>query len=118
VQAEHSSTRAKLDSMVREFCKAFDEDWAMFSYLLLTRHRHGDRVTEEMKNPVEVLRKTIRDGMERGEIPKGDPEVATSMVLGLILQVADSKVSETIDKSLSALAYTISQAAWQVLKGQ
>jgi AcrR family transcriptional regulator len=117
VQKEHSTLQEKLDAMIRHFCKAFDEDWVVFNYLLLTRHRHGDRVTPEMKNPVDVLRDTIAEGMERGEIPKGDPVVACSMVLGLILQVADAKTGGGIEQSLSSFAETLSAASWRVLAG-
>ena len=117
VQKEHSTLRAKLDAMIHHFCRAFDEDWVLFSYLLLSRHGHSKKITPDMANPVDVLRRTIVDGMEGGDIPKGDPDVATSMVLGLILQVADASVPGGIERSLSSLAETLSAASWRVLIG-
>ena len=117
VQQEHSTLRAKFDTMVHHFCRAFDEDWVLFSYLLLSRHRHSKKLTPDVVYPLDVLLKTIADGMERGEIPKGDPDVATSMVLGLILQVADARVSGEIEQSLLSLAETLSTASWRVLAG-
>ncbi|MDA2916568.1 TetR/AcrR family transcriptional regulator [Nitrospinae bacterium AH_259_B05_G02_I21] len=117
VQKEHSTPRAKLDAMIHHFCRAFDEDWVLFSYLLLSRHGHSKKVTPDMVNPVDVLRRTIADGMEGGDIPKGDPDVATSMVLGLILHVADSRADGGIEQSLLSLSETLSAASWRVLSG-
>ena len=117
IQKDHRTLRAKLDAIIRHFCKRFDEDWVLFSYLLLTQHGQLKKVTPDMPNPVDVLRRTIADGMEGSEIPKGDPEIASSMVLGLILQVAVSKVYGGIEQPLSSLAETLSAASWRVLEG-
>ncbi len=117
VQREHETLRAKLDAIIRHFCKRFDEDWVLFSYLLLSQHEHARKVPREMFNPVDVLHAVIAKGMEEGEIPKADPGVSSSMVLGIILQVAVAKVYGEIDQSLSSLAETLSAASWRVLAG-
>jgi AcrR family transcriptional regulator len=117
VQREHTTLRAKLDAIIRHFCKRFDEDWVMFSYLLLSQHEHARKVPPEMPNPVDVLRDVIAEGMEQGEIPNANPGVASSMVLGLILQVAVGKIYGGIEPSLSTLADTLEAASWRVLEG-
>ena len=117
VQREHETLRAKLDAIIRYFCKRFDEDWVLFSYLLLSQHEHARKVPPDTTNPVDVLHKVIAEGMEQGEIPKGDSGVASSMVLGIILQVAVAKVYGGIEPSLSSLADTLLAASWRVLTG-
>lgn len=117
VQREHERLRAKLNAIIHHFCKAFDTDWVLFSYLLLTQHEHAKKIPPDMPNPVDVLHDVIAEGMERGEIPKADPGVASSMVLGIILQVAVAKVYGGIEQSLSSLAETLSEASWRVLAG-
>ncbi len=117
VQKKEETLREKLDAMIRYFCRKFDEDWVMFSYLLLSQHGHAKRIPPEMKVPVGVLREVIGQGMEKGEIPRKDTYVASSMVIGLVLQIAVIKVYGRIEYSLTTLADTLSEAGWRVLEG-
>jgi AcrR family transcriptional regulator len=117
IQAAHQSLRAKLDAMVRQFCAFFDDDPVLFSYLLLTQHEQLQKVTPEMPNPVEVVREVLAAGMDRGEIPAGDPNVAAAMVLGIVLQVAIFKIYQRLTQSLTSLAEVLVAACWRVLVG-
>jgi AcrR family transcriptional regulator len=117
VQAGHATLRAKVDAMVRHFCVFFDRDPVLFSYLLLAQHGHLQRVTADMPNPVEVLREVLAGGMDRGDIPAGDPNVAAAMVLGIVLQVAIFKIYQRLTQSLADLAENLAAACWRVLAG-
>ena len=116
IQRRHRTLNAKLDAMVRHFCAFFDKDSVLFSYLLLTQHAQLQRVTPEMSHPMLVLRAAIAGGMARGEIPKRDPDVATSMVMGMVLQVAVNKIYGRIKADLSSLADQLVTGAWRVLQ--
>jgi AcrR family transcriptional regulator len=116
LQQGRRTLKGKIQAMVSRFCGFFDEDPVLFSYLLLTQHRQLRRLTPDMPHPVTLLRQVIAGGMERGEIPPGDSNVAAAMVLGLVLQVAVFKVYGTIDQSLTSLAPTLVDAAWRVLR--
>ena len=117
IQAGQASLRAKLDAMVRQFCAFFDDDPVLFSYLLLVQHGQLQKVTPEMPNPVEVVREVLAEGMDRGEIPAGDPNVAAAMVLGIVLQVAIFKIYQRLTQSLTSLAEVLVEASWRVLAG-
>ncbi len=117
VQKKEQTLRGKLDAMIHYFCRKFDEDWVMFSYLLLSQHGHVKKIPSEMRVPVSVLREVIGLGMEKGEIPRKDTYVASSMVIGLVLQIAVIKVYGRIEQSLTSLADTLSEAGWRVLEG-
>jgi AcrR family transcriptional regulator len=117
LQEEHVTTRAKLEAMVRQFCVFFDEDPVLFSYLLLAQHQQFKKVTPEMPSPIRVVREVIEAGMARGEIPEKDANLATAMILGVVLQVAVFKIYEGIGQSLSSLAGTLFDACWRVLAG-
>jgi AcrR family transcriptional regulator len=117
LQQGQATLKAKLEAMIRHFCRFFDQDRTLFSYLLLVQHGQLAKVTGDMPNPVEVFRKVIAGGMARKEIPKGDPDVATAMVIGLVLQVALAHVYGRIKRDLSSLADSLVGAAWRVLKG-
>lgn len=116
LQHGQRTLRAKLDVMIRQFCAFFDQDRTLFTYLLLDQHGHLARVKPDTPNPVDVLRRVIAGGMARREIPKGDADVATAMVLGLVLQVAITAIYGRITRPLTSLADTLVAAAWRVLK--
>ena len=117
VQKKEQTLQEKLDAMIHYFCHKFDEDWVMFSYLLLSQHEHNKSIPPEMKKPVDVMREVIGRGMGEGKIPRMDVYVASSMVVGLVLQIAVIKIYGRIEQSLTSLADTLSAAAWRVLEG-
>jgi AcrR family transcriptional regulator len=117
IQADHATARARLEAMVRQYCAFFDQDPVLFSYLLLAQHGQLQKVTPEMANPVEVVREVLAAGMDRGEIPAGDPDVAAAMVLGIVLQVATFKIYRRLTQSLTSLAEVLVAATWQVVAG-
>jgi AcrR family transcriptional regulator len=117
IQAGHQTLRLKLNAMIRQFCTFFDEDPVLFSYLLLAQHAQFKKVTQEMASPIRVLREVITAGMEAGEVPAANPNVATAMVLGLVLQVAVFKVYGGLNQSLSSLEDTLVASSWRILAG-
>jgi AcrR family transcriptional regulator len=117
LQSGQATLRAKLDAMVRQFCTFFDRDPVLFSYLLLAQHGQLQKVTPEMPNPVEVVREVLAGGMDRGEIPAGDPNLAAAMVMGMVLEVAVFTIYQRLNQSLSSLAGGLVEACWRVLAG-
>ncbi len=117
IESAQATLRGKLDAMVRQFCTFFDDDPVLFSYLLLAQHGQLQKVTPEMPNPVEVVREVLAGGMDRGEIPAGDPNVAAAMVLGIVLEVAVFKIYQRLAQSLTSLAERLAEACWRVAAG-
>ncbi len=115
LREKHPTLKAQIAAMIRTFCEFFDRDPILFSYLLIAQHGQLKKVTPDMPHPLLVLRDTIAEGMKRGEIPKRDPMVVTSMMLGLVLQVATSKMYRRFEQSLTSLADTLVEASWRVL---
>lgn len=117
LQRKQDTLKARIDAMIRHYCTFFDRDPILFSYLLLELHGQLRKVTPDMPNAVTVLRSVIGEGMARGEIPKKDREIAASMVLGVVLQVAVSKAYGRTKQSMTSLADAIVAAALRVLEG-
>jgi AcrR family transcriptional regulator len=117
VQRGYSTLREKIEAMIRYFCAFFDKNTTLFSYLLLAQHSQIKKVTPDMPRPGVLLRRLIADAMAQGEIPECDPEVVGSMVIGLILEVAISRIYGDIRQSLTGLADTLSAACWRVVSG-
>jgi AcrR family transcriptional regulator len=115
LQAKARGARAKCAAMVRGFAELFDRSPLLFRFILIVQHRQLAKLTPESPNPVEVVRRVIADGMAAGEVPKGDPDLATAMVMGIILQAATFKLYGRIKPSLTELAPVLGTACWKVL---
>jgi len=113
--ATERGARLQVEAMVRGFCALYDADSLLFRFLLLVQHGQLQRVKPGMANPVESVRAVIARGMKRGEIAASDPDLATAMVMGLILQTATFKVYGRITKSMTALAPALADACRKVL---
>lgn len=117
IQQSQEGIRNKLDAIIRYFCSIFERDSVMFNYLFLARHQHMLRLTPRMPNPYLVIRSIVREGMSRGEIPKKDLDLATSMVMGVILQPIDTRlIGRRISQHVSSLAETMTNAACCILE--
>jgi len=113
-----TTLEAKTRAMVGEFCTLFDADPDLFRFILLVQHGQLGKVTPDMANPADVIRATIAAGMKRKEIPRGDPDLLTAMVMGIILQTATANIYGRVKKSLGELAPLLSAACWRVLSGR
>jgi len=112
---QYDSLQDRLRAMIRYCFQLFDEDWLLVTYVFLARHSFLRKVTPEMGNPYMVLRTVIADAMRSGEIPRNDPEVATSLVLGAIIQVIDTRILGRIAGNLSKLSDQVTNASLQLL---
>lgn len=79
----------KIGRIVEVFCALFDENRALFAFLLLSQHAHLAEVPDEAgKNVVEAVRAIFATAMQRGDIPARDADLLTAMALGIVAQPA------------------------------
>ncbi len=83
---------AKMRAMIGYVFHTFDADWLLVTYVFTSRHEHLRRVPPTRDNPYMVFRLVIVDAMRRQEIPRKDPELATALVMGAIIQATDSRI--------------------------
>jgi AcrR family transcriptional regulator len=117
LQAARRDLRAKLAAMVGMFCSLYEQDPDMFRFLLLVQHGQLERVTDDMKTPVKVVKAVIEAAVARGEIPPQDSDLATAMVLGMVLQVAVFKVYGRLTRPLGDFAERLTESCWRALGG-
>jgi len=115
LQARRAGLRGKLRAMVGLFCSLFEQEPDRFRFLLLVQHGQLPRVTPGMKTPVTVLGAVLKRAMADGEVERCDPEVATAMVLGIVLQVAVFKVYQRVTLPMDDLAEELAEACWRML---
>ena len=115
LQAAARGTRAKLAAIIGGVMAFYDAEPLLFRFLLFVQHGQLDKVTPDMPNPIDAIRNVVRDGITRGDIPAMDPELATAMTVGLVLQPATFAAYGRIDGPLLAHAPRIAAAAWRAL---
>ena len=115
LQAAANGTRAKLDAMIRGVLAFHDAEPLLFRFLLFVQHRQLEKVTPDMPNPIDKIRGVVRAGIAAGDIPPVDPELATAMTVGLVLQPATFAAYGRIEGLLLPHAPRIAAAAWHAL---
>lgn len=119
--AEKNTTAEKLAAMIHGFCALFDQDQALFSFLLLAQHQEMQKLPVDAPNPVNVVARVIAEGIARHDIAMAasghalDVELATAMVMGVVLQTATFRIYGRLDQPMSTLADQITAAALRVL---
>jgi AcrR family transcriptional regulator len=116
LSAERQGIATKLRAMIHHVFRRFDEDWVLVSYVFFARHIHMSRVTRKLANPYLVFRLVVAEAMKKGEIPKQDVELATSMVTGAVIQTIDTKILRRLEGSLEQRAQAVAEGCLRLLR--
>ncbi|MFQ5563046.1 MAG: TetR/AcrR family transcriptional regulator [Parvularculaceae bacterium] len=111
---KHAAIDDQARAIVDAYCQTADDDWALFSYHLLTTHRFLPGAPAR-DNPVAAAEEVVETAMTRGEIPDGDARLVTAMALGVVLQPALHKAYGRIEGSLARHAETLARGVLAVL---
>ena len=82
----------KMRSMIEYVFRRYDEDWVLTTYIFSSRHHHLKRVPPSRGNPYTIFRLVIGEAMRAGEIPQGDLDLKTALIVGGIIQTIDSRI--------------------------
>jgi AcrR family transcriptional regulator len=115
IQKCSSTSLRKLETMVRHFYDAFDRDPAIFAFMLITQHNVMGKIPDGTPTPVGVFRSVIKEGVESGAVRHLDPQLATHLIIGLILQPATAHVHGQINGLMASRANDVVDAIWRVL---
>src|SRR6266700_3630532 len=96
-----SNVAAKMRSMIEYVFRRFDEDWLLVTYIFSSRHQHLQRVPVSRGNPYMMFRIVIAEAMRRGEIPHGDLELKSALVVGAVIQAIDSRILTRLKGALA-----------------
>ncbi len=115
IASQQEGIKQQIAVMVETFCRLFDEDRALFTFLLLTQHGQLDHVSEGMVTPVVVIRDLIQKAQKEKAVRRGDPDLLAAMVLGVVVQPAIFTVYGRLNRSYQGFSQELVQAAWGVL---
>ncbi len=109
------TTPEKLSAMIREICHAHDEDPTLFHFLVFVQHGQLSRLAADTPTPVTVVHDLIAAAISGGDLPLQDPNLATALVFGLVLQPMTFAAYGRLPGPQSAHAARLAAAAWAAL---
>jgi hypothetical protein len=93
------------------FCRLFDQNRPLFSFLLLSQHTHLAEVPVEAdKNVAAAVHGIFAAAMGRGDIPNGDADLLAAIALGTVAQPAIFTIYGRLKGPLSDRAGALAQA--------
>ena len=110
--AQEPRARQKIGAMIRGFCRAHDDNPTLFNFLVFVQHGQLSKLAEDAPTPVTVMRSVIVRAIQDGEIPAQDPDLATALVLGAVLQPATFAAYGRIAMKLVPVSDRLVAAAW------
>jgi AcrR family transcriptional regulator len=110
--ARESTSRQKIAAMIRGFCRAHDDNPTLFNFLVFVQHGQLAKLPADSPTPVTVMRSVIERAIVQSEIPQQDPDLATALVLGAVLQPATFAAYGRIALKLQPVSDRLVAAAW------
>jgi AcrR family transcriptional regulator len=101
----------RVAALVQRFAALFDDNQALFTFILVDQHRHLREVPAAPEvNAVEAVKLVFVRAMEAGEIPNGDAELITALTLGAVVQPAIFRMYGRLDQPLRDHVSAITRA--------
>ena len=113
--AAESTTRAKMAAMIRGFCRAHDDNPALFRFLLFVQHGQLGKLAADTLTPVAVVRSVIDGGIATGEIPAQSADLATALVFGVVLEPVQFAAFGRLATDVTSMSDRLVAAAWAAI---
>jgi len=110
--AAETTARGKLAAMIRGFCHAYDEDPLLFRFLLFVQHGQLSRLAPGTPTPVDAVHAVIAQGITSKDIPAQNPDLATALVFGIVLQPVTFTAYGRLSSSLTSMCDRLVAASW------
>jgi AcrR family transcriptional regulator len=112
VSAQEQSPRRKVSAMIQQFCRSHDENPTLFRFLLFVQHGQLAKLAPDALTPVRVIRDVLAAAIGSGEIPAQDPELATAILFGVVLEPVQFAAYGTLPDRMMPLCDRLVGAAW------
>lgn len=109
------SARERIAAMIRGFCRAHDDHPLRFRFMLFAQHGELNKLSPGTVTPVQVVRKVLAEAIESGELPAQDPDLATALLFGVVLEPVTFAAYGRLPRTMATMSDRLVQAAWAVL---
>lgn len=107
-----ATMRERLAAMIRGFCRAHDDNPTLFRFLLFVQHGQLSKLTDEALTPVRVMRDVFASAIVSGELPEQNPDLATALVFGVVLEPVQFAAYGTLPSTMATMCDRLVTAAW------
>jgi AcrR family transcriptional regulator len=111
IRAGEAEFEAAVTAMIAHFCALYDEDPALFRFMLITQHGFLPRIPSGSRTPVDAIGDLVGDAIAENQLKPIDPALGAAVVMGVILQAATFHIYGRLDGSLAARAPMLGRAA-------
>ncbi len=118
LQRRHDGYYVKLEAMIGAFCRLFDDNPLLFRFLLLVQHQSLPKLAPGRDSPVQVVRDVIAAAHRAGQVGLRNPDLASGIVIGVVLQPAVLIVYGRLAPPFSRYAGELAQACWRAIGGR
>ena len=111
IRTGEAEFEAAVRAMIAHFCALFDEDPALFRFMLLTQHGFLPRIPSGSRTPVDAIADLVSDAVAKNRLKPVDPALGAAVIMGVILQSATFHIYGRIGGSLGTRAPALARAA-------
>ena len=111
IRTGEAEFEAGVTAMTAHFCALYDEDPALFRFMLITQHGFLPRIPSGSRTPVDAVADLIGDAVSKNRLRPIDPAVGAAVIMGVILQSATFHIYGRLSGSLSSRAPALARAA-------
>ena len=111
IRTGEAEFEAGVTAMTAHFCALYDEDPALFRFMLITQHGFLPRIPSGSRTPVDAVADLIGDAVSKNRLRPIDPAVGAAVIMGVILQSATFHIYGRLSGSMSTRAPALARAA-------
>ena len=116
IRASRSRLDARVTAMVAHFCALYDDDPALFRFMLIAQHGLLPCIQQGSRTPVDAIADVVNDAVAEKQLAPIDPPLGAAVIMGVILQTATFHIYGRLTGSLSARAPALARAAVAAVK--
>jgi AcrR family transcriptional regulator len=111
IRAGEAEFDAAVTAMIAHFYTLYDEDPALFRFMLITQHGFLPRIPTGSRTPVDAVADLVGDAVAKNRLKPIDPALGAAVIMGVILQSATFHIYGRLGGSLGARAPALARAA-------
>ena len=111
IRARRAEFEPAVTAMVAHFCALYDDDPALFRFMLITQHGFLPRIQSGSRTPVDAVADLVSDAVAKNQLKPIEPALGAAVIMGVILQSATFHIYGRLGGSLTARAPALASAA-------
>ena len=116
IRNRRAGLEAGVSAIVAHFCGLYDDDPALFRFMLLTQHGFLPRIEQGSRTPVDAVIDLVGDAVMQRQLKPIDPAMGAALIMGVVLQAVTFHIYGRLAGTLSGRAPALTRAAIAAVK--